>query len=218
MDFLVNIGLARPDGGQNSASTTLRTLRERLGSSHTAARLHVSDTEETVVAKFDRTVEYAKGRREIERQLGFVAGSSRRTGRRASPPPTPTWGSTSGPSIAASLARSRRWALCPTAAGRAPPGLMRAGAMRLTARPWPPSSASAPASATSSRSRATRSRRPFLHWEPDMRVDMEKLQKLRNDLTAVEDEARRQRKMAENPGLYTLVARLAQIVREDIVQ
>lgn len=73
MDVLINISLARPDGLQMAASTALKALRERLGCTHDAARLHVSDSEETIVVRYGHTLAYAKGYRWIAQQVGFVA-------------------------------------------------------------------------------------------------------------------------------------------------
>lgn len=69
MDILLNIGLARPDGGHSDASTVLRTLRAR-GFHHTDAKLHVSNTEETVVAKLESTDAPI---RQVRQQLYYVA-------------------------------------------------------------------------------------------------------------------------------------------------
>ena len=69
MDILVNIGLARPDGGHSDASTVFRALRAR-GFHHTDAKLHVSDSEETVVARLEST---DAPLRQVRQQLFYVA-------------------------------------------------------------------------------------------------------------------------------------------------
>lgn len=69
MDILINIGLARPDGRHSDASTVIRALRAR-GFHHTEAKLHVSNTEETIVAKLESTDAPI---RQVRQQLYYVA-------------------------------------------------------------------------------------------------------------------------------------------------